>query len=191
MTIARLTALLLAAIGLGLVATGCGGEEGPQIPRDEARNIVRRLQEADRRLSQDPPVCGDLSEDTIPALEDQVANLPEETDEGVRETMQDGVDHLRSLIEAECAARQEDTEETTSDTTEEEPAPDTDSEPELPDTDTEPDLPDTEPPDTDTEPPDTDTTPTSPTTPDTGGGQGVPEGAVRPKPGKGKKKGGG
>jgi len=185
MTIARTTALLLMTLGLALVAAGCGGEEGPQIPRDEARSIVRRLQEADRRLSQDPPVCNDLSEDTIPALEDQAANLPEETDADVRETVQDGIGHLRSLIEAECAAREEEPEETTTTTTEEEPPVEEEEEP-PPDTQTQP-------PDTQTTPPDTQTTPTppdtqtTPTPPDNGGGQGVPEGAVRPKA-RGKKK---
>ena len=149
MTAARLTALILVALGLALVAAGCGDDEGPQIPRDEARNILRRLQEADRRLNQDPPVCGDLSEDSIPALEDQVANLPEETDEGIKETMRDGIDHLRSLIEAECAARDEEPETDTT-TTEEEPTTTTEQEP---------------PPDTTTQPPDTQTTPTTPTTP--------------------------
>ena len=174
MRIARLTALALVAVGLALAAAACG-EEGPQIPRDEARNIVRRLQEADRRLSQDPPVCGDLSEDSIPALEDQVASLPEETDDAIKDTMRDGIDHLRSLIEAECASREEepDTETTTEEeaptTTEEEPPPTT----EPPDTETEP-------PDPETEPPDTETTPSPPG--NGSGGQGPPEGgAVAPK----------
>ena len=179
-----MTALLLVTLGLALVAAGCGGDEGPQIPRDEARSIVRRLQEADRRLNQDPPVCNDLSEDTLPALEDQAANLPEETDEGVKETVQDGVDHLRSLIEAECADVREEPEETT--TTEEEPPPTTtEEEPPPPTTEEEP------PPTTTPEPPPTTTTP--PTTPDPGngdgnngngngsGGQGVPDGTIRPK----------
>jgi hypothetical protein len=173
-TAARLTALILVALGLALVAAGCGGDEGPQIPRDEARNIVRRLQEADRRLNQDPPVCGDLSEDSIPALEDQVANLPEETDEGIKETLRDGVDHLRSLVEAECAARDEepDTETTT---TEEEPPPETQTQP--PETQTQP-------PETQTTPP-TETTPTPPTPPDNpgnGNGNGN-NGGGQPAPG--------
>ena len=180
MRAARLTALVLVALGLALVAAGCGEEEGPQVPRDQAAEIISRLREADRRVSQDPPVCGDLSEQSIPTLERLVANLPEDTDEGVTETLQDGIDHLRSLIEAECAARDEEPEETTTTedttTTEEEPPPETQT--------TQPET-QTTPPETQTTPPETE--PTPPDNPENpGGGQGVPEGSVQPKV-KGKK----
>ena len=174
MRVARLTALVLVALGLALVAAGCGEEEGPQIPRDEAAELISRLREADRRVSQDPPVCGDLSEQSLPTLERLVANLPEDTDEGIRETLEDGVDHLRSLVEAECAARDEEPEETTTTeetTTEEEPPPETQTTP--PETQTTPPETQTTPPETDPPPPDNPGNP--------GGGQGVPEGAVQPK----------
>ncbi len=108
---------LLAVVVVAAAAAGCGDDEGAQIPRDDARDIVRRLQEAQRRFDQDPPVCGDLSEDTIPALERQVADLPEDVDQDVRETLDDGVAHLRDLIEAECAARRDEPEDTDTDTT--------------------------------------------------------------------------
>jgi hypothetical protein len=131
----RVRHLIAAAVVAGAVA-GCGDEE-PQIPRDQAGDILRRLQEADRRISQDPPVCGDLSDDTIPALEQQVASLPDDVDADIRESLDEGVAHLRDLLEAECADRREepDTETTdTTDTTEETEPPTTTEETEPPTT---------------------------------------------------------
>ena len=162
--------LIAAAVVAGAIA-GCGDEK-PQIPSDEAREIVRRLQEADRRISEDPPVCGDLSEDTIPALESQVANLPEDVDPDIRETLDEGVSHLRDLLEAECSERREEPDTDTTDETE----PPTTDETQPPTTD------ETQPPTTDeTQPPTTDETqPTTPTTPDNGGG-GVPPGQQKKK----------
>jgi hypothetical protein len=174
---ALVTALLLVAL-LALAAAGCGGDdEGAQIPRDQASTLLSRLREADRRINQDPPVCGDLSDDTLPALEDEAANLPEETDEDVKKTVQDGIDHLRSLIDAECAASREERQQEETTTTEEEPPPTT-TEEEPPPTTTEQDPPPTQTPPT--TPPET--PPTTP--PDNGngsGGQGLPDGSVRPK----------
>ena len=180
--LARTTATVLVALGLALVATGCGDDEGPQIPRDQAAELISSLREANRRVRQDPPVCGDLADDSLPKLEEQAANLPEETDEGVRETVQDGIDHLRSLIEAECAARQDEPEETTTTTTEEEPPPPTTTEEEPPPTTTTP--PETTPPET-TPPPETPGNGNGNNGGGNGGsgtgGQGVPQGSVAPK----------
>ena len=157
----RLRHLLAAALvaAIAAIATGCGDEEGAQIPRDDARQIVSRLQEADRRLSQDPPVCGDLSEDTIPALEQRVASLPDDVDKDVRSTLDDGIAHLRDLIEAECAQRKQQPDTETTDTTDTtDTTTDTTTETTPPTTDT-----------TETTPPTTETQPTTPTTPDSGG----------------------
>ena len=166
-----MTALLLVTLALALVAAGCGDDEGPQIPRDQAAELIKRLREADRRLSQDPPVCGDLSEETVPELEDLAAGLPEETDDGVKETVREGIEYLRDQIEAECASRREEKPDKETTTTEEEPPPTTTQE-EPPPTTAPPET--TEPPPTTTPPP-TEEPPTTP--PDNGGGgQGPPEG---------------
>jgi hypothetical protein len=149
--------LIAGALAAAALAAGCGDDEGRQIPRDEARALISRLQEADRRLSQDPPVCGDLAEDTIPALEQQAAALPDDVDSDVRQTLEDGIAHLRDQIEAECAERREQEEDTTetTDTTDETTTETTETAP--PTTETTETAPPT---DTDTTP--TDTTPTEP-----------------------------
>jgi hypothetical protein len=160
----RLRHLLAAAFvaAIAAIATGCGDKEGAQIPRNDARQIVSRLQEADRRLSQEPPVCGDLSQDTIPALEQQVASLPDDVDKDIRSTLDDGIAHLRDLIETECAQRKQQPDTETTDTTDTtDTTTDTTTETTPPTTDTT----ETTPPTTETQP----TTPTTPTTPDSGG----------------------
>jgi hypothetical protein len=155
-----LAAVLVAAIAA--IAAGCGGDEGKQIPRAQAREIVVKLQEADRRLSQEPPVCGDLAEQSIPELERLVATLPSDVDKDIRETLDDGVAHLRDQIEAECAERRQQQQDTTTDTTDTtDTTTDTTTETTPPTTDTT----ETTPPTTDTQP----TTPTTPTTPNSGG----------------------
>jgi hypothetical protein len=166
-------------VALAVLAAGCGEDE-PKIPRQDAADLRSDLLEAKRRLR--PLRCDDLETKSFPKLERRAAELPEGSD--VRETLEEGLDHLRSLVEADCADRREEKEETT-ETTE-------------PDTTTAPPETTTTPPET-TAPPTTDTQPTTPTPPTTptvpqpdpddgngdGGGQGVPQGTV--KPGKGKK----
>ena len=180
MTAARLTALAVAA-ALAALAAGCGGDDA-EIPRAEAAELRSALLEAKRRLA--PLRCGDLSEDSLPKLEERVAALPDGSD--VRESLQDGIDHLRDLIEAECTRQEQEREQTT---TEEEPTTTT----------TEPPTTTTEPPTTtEEEPPTTTEEEPPPTTPDTdegangdgtdGGGQAPPSGAARPGKGKRDKK---
>jgi hypothetical protein len=142
------TAAVVAAIAAALA--GCGGDDGPKIPRADARTLVARLQEADRRT--DPLRCDDLSEDTIPALEQTADGLPEGD---TKDTVVEAIDHLRDLIEADCTAKQNqetDTTDTTTETTE----TTTETEP--------PTTTETQPPTTtETTPPtETETTPTSP-----------------------------
>jgi len=172
----RLTALLLVA---AVAATGCGGDDEPKIPRDDAAELISSLREAKRRLS--PLVCGDLNDDSLPKLEAQAQRLPEDSD--VRRSVEDGIDHLRTLIEAECTARDEERQDT--DTTTE---PDTTPETTEPET-TEPET--TEP---ETTEPETTPPPTTPPDGDEGdgdngaGGQPAPSGAVRPQEKRRKKK---
>ena len=163
--------LLTALIALAALAAGCGGDDEPKIPRSDAATLRNDLLEAKRRLR--PLRCDDLETKSFPKLERRVAELPEDSD--VRDTLEDGLDHLRSLVEAECAARREEREETTT-TTEPET---TTTEPETTTT-TEPETTTTQPPET-TQPPTTQPPETEPE-PDPGnGGQPVPNGSVKPK----------
>ena len=165
MTARRLTALLLAA-SFAAGAAGCGGDDEPKIPRADAAELRSALLEAKRRL--DPIRCGDLDEDSLPKLEERVAALPEGD---VRQSLEDGVEHLRTLIEAECAAREREP-DTSTDTTEEEPPSTTEEEP--------PSTTEEEPPSTTQPEPPTTQPPTTP--PDNGnGGQSPPNGAVEPQ----------
>jgi hypothetical protein len=166
---ARVTALLVLA-AVPFVA-GCGDDDEPKIPRAEAQSLRADLLEAKRRLR--PLRCGDLEEDSFPKLEDRIAQLPEGSD--VRDTLEEGVDHLRSLVEADCAARREEQEETTT----------TDTETTETETTTEPPTTEPEPPTTtETQPPTTEPEPEPEPEPQPepgNGGQGVPQGAVKPK----------
>ena len=155
-----------ALVAGGVALAGCGGDDEPQIPRGDASEIVSLLQEVERRMSQERPVCGDVSRD-FPRLEAAVAGLPEDVDGDIRESLDDGVAHLRDLIEAECAELREPEDDTT-DTTDSEPETTPDTTPE-----TTPTTPDTTP----TTPETTPTTPeTTPTTPGSGGVQPGDEG---------------
>jgi cell division septation protein DedD len=173
----RLTALVIAAATV--LAAGCGGDDEAKIPRADAAELRAALLEAKRRLA--PLRCGDLDEDSLPKLEARAAQLPEGD---LRDSVEEGIEHLRSLIEAECAARQEEEPDTTTETTE----PDT-TEPET----TEPETtePDTTEPET-TEPETTEPQPEPPTDQgdgnDGGGGQPSPSGAIRPQEKKKNKK---
>jgi hypothetical protein len=162
-------AWLTAPLVVAALAAGCGDDDEPRIPRADAANIRAELLAAKKQLS--PLRCDDLDEETFPALERHIAELPKDSD--VRDTLEGGLDHLRSLVEADCADRRQQEEETSTSTEEE-----TTTEPETT-TETETTPPSTTQPET-TTPPETETTPPTPTPPNNGG-QGVPEGAVKPK----------
>ena len=99
-------ALVSCAVAAGAIAlAGCGGDdEGPQIPRAQASALINRLEEAQRRS--EPFRCNDLRRDTIPALETQLRTLPANLDGDVRQTLEDGIAHLRELVEQECDGAQ-------------------------------------------------------------------------------------
>ena len=169
----RLAATALAALAFA----GCGGEEeeGPQIPRGDASALINRLEEAQRRS--DPFRCNDLRKDTLPALERQLAALPENVDPDVRSTVEDGIAHLSRLVDEECELGQQTETETTPTAPSETP---------------------TTPPPTETEPEETTPAPTTPEPapepePEAPGGGGTPApddgsgGAAVPGTGNGKK----
>ena len=110
----------LAATATALVAlalAGCGKDKqaGPQIPRADAAALINRLQEAERRS--EPLRCNDLRKDTVPALERQLQALPDNIDADVRSTLEDGIAHLRELVDQECENAQPDTPTDTTPTT--------------------------------------------------------------------------
>ena len=140
-----------ALVAVAVPVAGCGKDDGPKIPRQQARTLIARLQEAKRRSS--PLRCQDLSQDTIPALQQEADSLPKGK---VRDTVVEAIDHLQTLVEAECAAKEQQQQTDTTDTTQ---TTDTTTETQTQTTDTTTTPPTT---DTNTTPPTTDTTPTSP-----------------------------
>jgi len=98
----RTHGLALAAVVVGaLVVTGCGHKQGAPIPSANANDIVARLQEAQRRS--DAHACHDLRTQTLPVLQQQVSSLPQNVDSNVRATLQDGISHLKDLVQQQCA----------------------------------------------------------------------------------------
>jgi hypothetical protein len=96
----------LATIGVCAVvaafAAGCGSS-GPKIPQSNASDLIARLQEAKQRSGGNKPDCTGLTSDTIPALQSGVSGLPPNTDKDIRDTLKEGVDNLRNLVQAKCS----------------------------------------------------------------------------------------
>jgi hypothetical protein len=130
------------------LAAGCGSDDEPEgapIPRQAAAEIESRLGEVERRMAAGGGACGDIQNDTQPAVDSIVASLPSDVDPDVRDALQESVDRLFELTEQECDEQKgQDTE------TQEEPPP-------PPETETLPPETETVPPETETVPPETDT----------------------------------
>jgi outer membrane biosynthesis protein TonB len=163
-TFKRTTGFL--ALAACLVAAGCGSdEEGEPIPANIAGQLQTRLDEVERRFEFGNGACADIQNDSLPAVEDLLASIPENVDADVRQGLTDGFDRLFVLTEDQCEQTQTETE------TEPEPEPEpvpTDT------TETTPQPTETAPPPTETEeepPVDTETAPA----PDEGGEDGSGE----------------
>lgn len=125
------------------VAVGCGSddEKGAPIPADAAAALQTRLDEVERRLAFGRGACGDIQNDSKPAVDEILASLPSDVDEDIRAALEDGLERLFQLSEEQC---------------DDEPEEDTQTETEPVETE-----PETTP--TETVPPETDTTPTETT----------------------------
>jgi hypothetical protein len=146
-TIKRTTTLLVLAACL--VAAGCGSDdEGKPIPATIADQLQTRLNEIERRFDFGNGACGDIENDSRPAVNQLIASIPDNVDVDVRRGLQDGFDRLFALSEEQCdQGEQTDTE------TDTEPAPTPEPEP--------------EPTTTVTAPPETETVPPPETQPET------------------------
>ena len=105
------------AVLAAMAVAGCGDEEGNQIPSDQSRALREALGDVKGALRE--PDCNALRDTLVPAVETQVQNLPDDIDEDVRQTLQNAIEELRSLVADECAEATE-PEPTTPETT---PAP--------------------------------------------------------------------
>jgi len=167
------TTQAIAVIFAALVLASCGKDEGEPISQKRADRLDSLLQQVQRQS--DAGSCTTLLDATIPALEKQADALPESVGSDTKETITDGVAHLRDLAETDCAEKQQEELPTTDEST-------TTTEPSTTTTTTEESTTTTEPStstdttpstSTDTAPP-PDTTP--PDNPDTGNGGTPPPG---------------
>ena len=142
--------LLIAAVA----ATGCGADEEtkPSIPADSAQALEARLDEVQRRFDAGGGACGDIINDTQPAVQSILASLPSSVDADVRGALTDSFDRLFELSAEQCDDEEQSTTptETETQTTETETTDTTETET----TDT-----------TETETTPTETTPTTETVP--------------------------
>jgi outer membrane biosynthesis protein TonB len=151
-TFKRTTGFL--ALAACLVAAGCGSdEEGEPIPANIAGQLQTRLDEIERRFEFGNGACADIQNDSLPAVEDLLASVPENVDADVRQGLTDGFDRLFVLTEDQCEQTQTETEpeptpepepvptdttETTTQPTETAPPPTETEEPPAVDTETAP-----------------------------------------------------
>jgi septal ring factor EnvC (AmiA/AmiB activator) len=108
------TTQAMAAILAAVALSACGKDSGAPIPARQAQALIRGLDTAQRQAANGS--CGTLLETTLPALEDRARKLNRNVGSDTRETIRDGIAHLRQLATDQCnQAQQEQT--TTSDTT--------------------------------------------------------------------------
>lgn len=181
------TTQAIAAVCAALALASCGGDDGEPIPERRAATLERLLQQVQRQS--DAGSCTTLVEATIPRLENEAERLPESVGSDTRETIDDGIAHLRDLAETDCAEKEQDELPTTDETTTSETTtPETTPETTTPETTTETTTPEETTPEETTPPddePDPDPEPNP--NPDPGGNGGTPPGQGGTPPGQGKK----
>ena len=152
-------ALTLLAALAALALPGCGGEDEPTIPQENADRLVDLLRQA-RVQAGDQDRCDKL-QDLVAQIRAEVDQLPDSVDRDTRRTLDDGVGNLEDDAREEC-----------------EQAETTPTETETTPTETE-----TVPTETETVPPPTETVPPPAQEPGTGG---VPPGQEKKEKPKGK-----
>ena len=110
-----------------LVAAGCGSddEEGEPIPAGQAQALLDQLELVEDRS--DRGICGGANTQ-VDELEAKVEALPEDVDADVRSALEEGLDHLRDLVNDECDENREEPETDTTETEPEETQPETEPE---------------------------------------------------------------
>jgi hypothetical protein len=149
-----ITTLLL--VIAAVAAAGCGADEEtkPSIPADSAQALEARLDEVQRRFDAGGGACGDIINDTQPAVQSILASLPQSVDADVRSAVTDSFDRLFELSAEQCDDEEQSTTptETETQTTETESTDTTETET-TDTTETEPTTPTETTPTTETVPP--------------------------------------
>jgi hypothetical protein len=164
MTTLKRTALL-ALLAACLVGAGCGSDdEGEPIPQDSAAVLQDQLGNIQDRIDNGSVgACEDILSGprgpNVDAVNQAISDLPDDVSEDVRSGLQEGFDHLFTLVDERCNDLRDEAESRQPTETETEAAP----EPAPPETDTETQ--------TETAPPETDTETQTETTPPTDTGE--------------------
>jgi hypothetical protein len=114
----RIITTLLLVIA-AVAATGCGADEEPKpsIPADSAEALESRLDEVQRRFDAGGGACGDIVDDSQPAVESILASLPSSVDADVRGAVDESFDRLFELSAEQCDDQEESTTPTETETT--------------------------------------------------------------------------
>jgi hypothetical protein len=103
---------MLLALGACLALAGCGSDdEGRPIPTDSAATLERQLDSVQARLDNGTVgACRDILEGARgpdrDAVEQQLAELPDDVDADIRDALEESFENLWSLVEEECAERE-------------------------------------------------------------------------------------
>jgi hypothetical protein len=119
------TTQAIAAICAALALASCGKDEGAPIPQKNAARLESLLQQVQRQS--DAGSCTTLINTTIPALENRANHLPGSVGSDTKETITDGIAHLRDLAETDCAEKQQNELPTTTQSTDTTPSTSTDT----------------------------------------------------------------
>ena len=100
----RTTTTLILALAAGL-AGGCGSDDeqdGAPIPQQAAVDLESRLDEVERRLEAGGGACGDIQNNTLPAVRSIIDSLPQNVDPDVRDALEQSFASLFELTEEQC-----------------------------------------------------------------------------------------
>lgn len=97
---------LLALLAVAVALSGCGSDEvSGEIPADRAPALTAALDGVSRTIETDCDQAQVHAQDFIDAVND----LPADPSGEVKAELQDAGDHLRTLVESECASTEPDT----------------------------------------------------------------------------------
>lgn len=101
----RRTSLVLCALALGgALAAGCGSddEERQGIPSDLASRLETRLDVVERQLREGGGACADIQNETFRVIEQDLGQIPADTDPEVRSALEESFQRLQELARSEC-----------------------------------------------------------------------------------------
>jgi outer membrane biosynthesis protein TonB len=117
----RFRSLLPGAVLAALLAAGCGRDNPELIPRQDADDIIARVEQAGQASAAGE--C-DQAREAVAGAENRVAELPRRVNRRLEDNLNEWLDHLDRRIQTECeAAPAETPTETPTPTPTETPAP--------------------------------------------------------------------